>query len=104
MHVFYTNYIVNYSALSLSMYYVSQFRHNCKCTIWNNQIENFESLLRERTCYEIRNLTIMLNSYKYKATNDQYRLYFKSNISAKSIVDSSISFYEFSFTPYTNIF
>ena len=69
-----------------------------------DQVEKFKILLREGTCYEIRNLTIDLNNYIYKAINHQYRSYFKSTTSLKSIVDSSISFYEFIFATYIDIF
>jgi len=58
----------------------------------------------EEIYYEVRNLIVAISNYKYKVTNHSYRLYFKPIISMKLMVDSSTSFYRFTFTLYTNIF
>lgn len=61
-------------------------------------------MLQEGRCYELANLTVALNTYKFRPTTHEYRLYFKMMTTVKPVDDAIIPFFGFHFTPHSDIF
>ena len=57
-------------------------------------------MLIDGMCYEITNISVSKNNYKFKPTCHDYRLSFKDMTTMESVVDSIIHSYAFNFTSY----
>lgn len=72
--------------------------------MWSTAAERFASVLLEGRCYELSNLSVALNTHKFRPMTHEYRLYFKMMTAVKAVDDSAMPFFGFNFIPYSDIF
>jgi hypothetical protein len=72
--------------------------------VWSDKVAKYQSMLVEGMCYEITNISVSKNNYKFKPTCHDYRLFFKDMTTVEPVDDSIVPFYAFKFTSYDKIF
>ncbi|KAJ1402561.1 Nucleic acid-binding, OB-fold [Sesbania bispinosa] len=73
-----------------------------QCTVKSIHVYLFENSINEGNVYMLENLSVALNSGKYKPTM-QFRMFFKRETRVTLVEDSSIPLYGFSFVPFVEI-
>ncbi|KAJ1407816.1 hypothetical protein SESBI_24005 [Sesbania bispinosa] len=74
-----------------------------QCTVKSIHVYLFENSINEGNVYMLENLSVALNSGKYKPTMHEFRMFFKREIRVTLVEDSSIPLYGFSFVPFVEI-
>ncbi|KAJ1414826.1 Nucleic acid-binding, OB-fold [Sesbania bispinosa] len=74
-----------------------------QCTVKNIHVYLFENGINEGNVYMLENLSVALNSGKYKPTMHEFRMFFKRETRVTLVEDSSIPLYGFSFVPFVEI-
>ncbi|KAJ1384643.1 hypothetical protein SESBI_42359 [Sesbania bispinosa] len=74
-----------------------------QCTVKSIHVYLFENSINEGNVYMLENLSVALNSGKYKPTMHEFRMFFKRETRVTLVEDSSIPLYGFSFVPFVEI-
>ncbi|KAJ1402374.1 hypothetical protein SESBI_28066 [Sesbania bispinosa] len=74
-----------------------------QCTVKSIHVYLFENSINEGNVYMLENLSVALNSGKYKPTMHEFRMFFKRETRITLVEDSSIPLYGFSFVPFVEI-
>ncbi|KAJ1383413.1 hypothetical protein SESBI_43413 [Sesbania bispinosa] len=74
-----------------------------QCTVKSIHVYLFENSINEGNVYMLENLSVALNSGKYKPTMHEFRMFFKRETRVPLVEDSSIPLYGFSFVPFVEI-
>ncbi|KAJ1429520.1 Nucleic acid-binding, OB-fold [Sesbania bispinosa] len=74
-----------------------------QCTVKSIHVYLFENSINEGNVYMLENLSVTLNSGKYKPTMHEFRMFFKRETRVTLVEDSSIPLYGFSFVPFVEI-
>ncbi|KAJ1413129.1 hypothetical protein SESBI_19892 [Sesbania bispinosa] len=78
-------------------------RGRIQCTVKSIHVYLFENSINEGNVYMLENLSVALNSGKYKPTMHEFRMFFKRETRVTLVEDSSIPLYGFSFVPFVEI-
>ncbi|KAJ1435371.1 hypothetical protein SESBI_04874 [Sesbania bispinosa] len=74
-----------------------------QCTVKSIHVYLFENSINEGNVYMLENLSVALNSGKYKPIMHEFRMFFKRETRVTLVEDSSIPLYGFSFVPFVEI-
>ncbi|KAJ1378505.1 Nucleic acid-binding, OB-fold [Sesbania bispinosa] len=74
-----------------------------QCTVKSIHVYLFENSINEGNVYMLENLSVALNSGKYKPTMHEFRMFSKRETRVTLVEDSSIPLYGFSFVPFVEI-
>ncbi|KAJ1409100.1 Nucleic acid-binding, OB-fold [Sesbania bispinosa] len=74
-----------------------------QCTVKSIHVYLFEGIVLEGNIYMLENVSVALNSAKFKPTIHEFRLFFKRETQVRMIEDSNIPMNGFSFVPFTDI-
>ncbi|KAJ1378390.1 hypothetical protein SESBI_47922 [Sesbania bispinosa] len=74
-----------------------------QCTVKSIHVYRIENSINEGNVYMLENLSVALNSGKYKPTMHEFRMFFKRETRVTLVEDSSIPLYDFSFVPFVEI-